>query len=168
MPVAKKAQRGGPSTAETRSAKCRRRRKRQHGDLRVASKLRVGSAPAASFLMIEKPNDPHRLPVGAVVMFHDEHNTARLVIVQHSRDCAGTPFYMAAQHPISPPDTKLYSVGYLVYRLTAGWFVGNCVLGDFHDTGDRVPVMPFLETASGLEISRIADISVGDIYRPSS
>lgn len=95
----------------------------------------------------EKPGDAHRLPIGAVVIYTDEErgDRARLVIVQHSRDCDGEPLYMAGQEPVAPPpdEYRLYSRGYLAYRLRVGWFVGNVALASFKDTGERVEVERF-------------------------
>ena len=93
----------------------------------------------------------HALPIGAVVIYtapecyEAPENRARLVIVEHSHDCDGSPLYMAAERPIVPPPAnhKLYSMGYLAYRLHAGWFVGNAPLSCFEDTGRRVRVEKF-------------------------
>lgn len=95
----------------------------------------------------ETPGAPHKLPLGAVVIYRDREigNRARLIVVQHSRDCDGEPLYMAAERPIAPPpcEYRLYSKGYLAYRLCAGWFVGNVSIATFTDTGERVKVERF-------------------------
>jgi hypothetical protein len=100
----------------------------------------------------EAPGAPHTLPVGAVVIYaiNDPEDPrhgdrARMVIVQHSRDVGGDPLYMAAQEPIAPPpeEYKVFSPGYLAYRLCAGWYVGNAPLSRFTDTGERVTVQRF-------------------------
>lgn len=89
------------------------------------------------------------LPIGAVVIYEDKENQqkAKLVIVQHSPPVKldDDMLYMAAERPIAPPDCKykLYSMGYLAYRLNAGWFVGNVDRCYFTDTGERVKVERF-------------------------
>lgn len=93
----------------------------------------------------EKQNAQHALPLGAVVIYKDETKTAKLVVVQHSRDCDQTPLYMVGEKPIAPPDDKykLYSMGYLTYRLHVGCFAGNVPLSMLTDTGERVPLERF-------------------------
>lgn len=93
----------------------------------------------------EKPNADHALPLGAVVIYKNETGTAKLVVVQHSRDCDKSPLYMVAENAIMPPPAayKLYSVGYLAYRLHAGWYAGNVALSTLRDTGERVEVRRF-------------------------
>ena len=91
----------------------------------------------------EQPNAQHTLPLGAVVIYKDENKTAKLVVVQHSRDCDQTPLYMVGENPIAPPDDKLYSMGYLTYRLHVGCFAGNVPLSMLTDTGERVPLERF-------------------------
>lgn len=104
--------------------------------------------------MIEKPGAPHALPIGAVVEYrapdlgggiNDTYDRARLVVVQHSRDCDGTPLYMVAKRAIAPPpeEHKVYSRPYLIYRLHAGWFAGNVGCSCLSDTGQRVGVERF-------------------------
>lgn len=95
--------------------------------------------------MSEKPNSEHALPLGAVVVYKDENKTATLVVVQHSRDCDQTPLYMVGEKPIAPPDNKfkLYSMGYLTYRLHVGTFSGNVPLSMLTDTGKRVKLERF-------------------------
>lgn len=70
---------------------------------------------------------------------------ARLVVVQHSRDCDQSPLYMVAEKPIIPPDKRFrcYSQGYLAYRLHAGWFEGNVAIDRLKDTGERVELERF-------------------------
>lgn len=88
----------------------------------------------------EKPGATHKLPLGAVVIYRDGDRRAKLIVVQHSRDCDESPLYMVGERPIIPPGDKLYSMAYLVYRLHAGWFVGNVPLSLLRDTGERVTI----------------------------
>ena len=99
------------------------------------------------------------LPIGSIVDFQDaeSHQQARLIVVQHSPSRDGM-LYMLAEKPISPPSEafKLYSFEYLVYRLHAGWFVGNVSARSIYDTGERCKVQPYLETPEG-DMTRYAD-----------
>jgi hypothetical protein len=122
--------------------------------------------------MKEKPNAKHALPIGAVVIFKSGYDQpiqkAELIIVQHSRDCDKTPLYMAAEKPIAPPegpDYVIYSLGYLMYRLNAGWYVGNASTESFYDTKKRVKVTPFLKTPEAKRNEGIWYLSIGDVER---
>ena len=94
---------------------------------------------------LEDRNTSHALPVGAVVILRKDGDVARMVIVQHSRDCDGTPLYMAGKEPIEPPSDEhlIYSKPYMAYRMHVGWFIGNAPLSFFEDTGQRETVKPF-------------------------
>lgn len=113
----------------------------------------------------ELPGAEHRLPLGAVVIYNapgseadplDAGDRARLIIVHHSRDCDGEPLYMAAKRPIALPPVEytLYSYEYLAYRLKVGWFVGNCGIDLFEDTGLRCEVFPFAMERSYRDMER--------------
>lgn len=108
-----------------------------------------------TFLELEKNlATQHALPLGAVVIYRCDDNVAKLIVVQHSRDCDGTPLYMVGQEPLEPPPSryKIYSTEYLVYRLHVGWFAGNVPAEILTDTGERVATVPFLETEAGRQL----------------
>lgn len=114
----------------------------------IARKALVANATETpTHRIAELPNAAHSLPIGAVVDYTSEGKLdhARLVVVQHSRDCDGEPLYMVGKEPIEPPPVEygLYSRGYLAYRLHVGWFAGNVPLSMLKDTGKRVAVARF-------------------------
>lgn len=94
----------------------------------------------------------HHLPIGSVVEYYEPDtgqapvfDRARMIVVEHSRDCGNEPLYMVAKNAIAPPPDKykFYSRVYLTYRLHAGGFKGNVPISLLRDTGERIKVEPF-------------------------
>lgn len=73
----------------------------------------------------------HRFPVGSKVSYRapssrdDGVLRAVLFVIEHQRDCDGTPMYLLAAR-VEPydPDWKLYSEEYLRWHMHSGFVVG--------------------------------------------